>query len=100
MVALGPISQTQAQFHQHSDTSSSVQSLNCCTVLFKKNFQKKLSIALEGRRKNTTEAVKAAKEWLIHNPLQLPLPPAVGGNLWSMNGHIIFSTHQKKATLP
>ena len=31
-------------------------------------------------------AVKKAKDWLIDNPLQFPLPSTVSGNLWNMTG--------------
>ena len=54
--------------------------------LTKKSFNSQLRAALKERRDKTTKAVKAAKDWLIENPLCFPLSPAVSLNLWSMKG--------------
>ena len=52
--------------------------------LAKTSFNSQLGAAPKERRHKTTQAVKAATEWLIDNPLRFPLPPPVGLNLGSM----------------
>ena len=64
----------------------------------KKTFCMQLATALKERRKQTTVVVNKAKDWLIDNPLQFPLPPAVSGNLWNMTGSPmgIISTQKRR----
>ena len=81
MVAYGPSAKHKRNFIRTLLPIPLYNHLFSSMGLTKKSFNGQLSRALNERRDKTPEAVKAAKDWLIENPLCFPLSPAVSQNL-------------------